>query len=195
MKLIRGISLFLAGIIIAALVAAAFMPETLKVERSIVINRPVDKVFNHVADLNNWLAWNPWSAMDPNASHKISTPSRGKGARWDWEGEEIGKGSLVQEEIEENKMVRFTLLFEEPMQSSGTDLWRFESPAENSTRVTWSDEMELEYPIGRLSSLFIRPTLEAQFDSGLTKLKQLAEEERGAQPAGPARDSTVVSGT
>ncbi len=203
MKLIRGISLFIAGLIIAALIAAAFMPETLMVKRSIVIERPVDKVFNHVADLNNWLAWNPWSAMDPEAAHTISTPSRGKGAQWSWEGEEIGKGNLVQEEIEENRMVRFTLAFEEPMQSTGTDLWQFESPDENSTKVTWSDEMQLDYPVGRLSALFIKPTLETQFESGLAKLKEVVEQGDRTQPAAPpvnaatppANTPTVVSGT
>lgn len=198
MKVIRGISLLLAGIIIVALVAAAFMPETLRVERSIVINKPVEEVFNHVADLRNWQAWNPWTEMDPEAAYEITTPSRGVGAQWSWDGEKIGKGRLVQKEIEENKMVQYSLVFEEPMQSTGTDLWQFESTEDNTTQVTWIDEMEMEYPVGRLSSIFIKPSLEEQFDKGLQNLKRLVEKDPEPLPVAPpvSRDTIApVSGT
>lgn len=199
MKLIRGIALFLAGLMILALIAAAFMPETLRIERSIVINKPVGEVFNQVADLNNWLAWNPWVEMDPEATNRVSTPSRGRGAQWDWEGEKIGKGRLVQKEIEENKMVRFTHALEEPIESTGTDLWEFESADENTTQVTWTDEMELDYPVGRLSAIFIQPLMEEQFDKGLQNLKRLVEKEPEERPALPppsvTNDSVTVRGT
>ncbi|WP_224999470.1 SRPBCC family protein [Cesiribacter sp. SM1] len=199
MKIIRGVALVLAGVMILALIAAAFMPETLRVERSIVINRPVDEVFDQVADLNNWLAWNPWSELDPEAVNEISTPSRGRGAQWTWEGDKIGKGHLVQEEIEEDKMVRFTLAFEEPMQSTGTDLWQFDSLDSRTTRVVWADEMALDYPVGRLSALFIGPAMEEQFDKGLMNLKRLLESQRRVEPApaapAPINDTAVIQGT
>lgn len=200
MKLIRGISLSLAGLIILALVAAAFMPDTLRVERSIVINKPVDKVFDQVVDLGNWQAWSPWMEMDPQAVTQISTPSRGVGAHWSWDGQKIGKGKLVQEEVEDNKMIRYSLSFEEPLQSTGTDLWMFDSAAVNATQVTWVDEMQMEYPVGRLSALFIKPSLEAQFDKGLLNLKRLVEKEPKPKPVPVApvvvSDSvTRISGT
>lgn len=198
MKIIRGVALVLAGVMILALIAAAFMPETLRVERSIVINRPVDEVFDQVADLSNWLAWNPWSELDPEAVNEISTPSRGRGAQWNWEGDKIGKGHLVQEEIEEDKMVRFTLAFEEPMQSTGTDLWQFDTLDSNTTRVTWVDEMALDYPVGRLSALFIGPAMEEQFDKGLMNLKRLLESQKSIEPAPaptPINDTAIIQGT
>ncbi|AHM61988.1 polyketide cyclase/dehydrase [Flammeovirgaceae bacterium 311] len=198
MQIIRGIALILAGVMILALIAAAFMPETLRVEKSIVINRPVDEVFDQVADLNNWLAWNPWSAQDPEAVNVISTPSRGKGAQWNWEGDKIGKGYLVQEEIEEDRMVRFTLAFEEPLQSVGVDLWQFDTLDSRTTQVTWIDEMELDYPVGRLSALFIGPVMEEQFDQGLQNLKRLLEREPEAEPRpapAPPNDTAIIRGT
>lgn len=198
MKLIKLIALILAGAIIVALIAAAFMPETMRVERSIVINRPVDEVFDQVADLNNWLAWSPWTELDPEAANQISTPSRGQGAQWNWEGEKIGKGYLLQEEIQEDKMVRFTLAFEEPMQAIGTDLWQFDTLSNNSTQVTWIDEVQLEYPVGRISSIFLKPVMEDRFDRALQKLKQqlehqAVEEEKPVEPM-PA-DTSIIRGT
>lgn len=194
MKVIRALALALAGILIVALAVAAFMPDTLRIESSVVINRPVEEVFNQVADLRNWQAWNPWSAMDPEAVHQVSTPSRGKGARWSWEGEALGKGYLEQQEIEENKMIRFSMVFEEPLESQGTDIWQFESQEDGATRVTWADEMELEYPIGRLSALFMKPTLEEQFQRGLQNLKTLIEHQRQEEiQAVPSETDTVRS--
>jgi uncharacterized protein YndB with AHSA1/START domain len=195
MKLIRAIALVFASLLIIMLAVAAFMPETMQVERSVVINKPVGEVFNHIADLRNWQAWNPWSEMDPEATHEISTPSRGKGAKWSWEGNTLGKGNLEQQEIEENKMVRFSMVFEKPMESSGIDIWHFESPDENSTLVTWMDEMAMEYPVGRLAALFLKPSLEKQLDQGLQNLKRLVEQEPEAepQPAAPVgSDSSAV---
>ncbi|EMR02338.1 SRPBCC family protein [Cesiribacter andamanensis] len=191
MKLIRAIALLLAGILIIALATAAFMPETMEVEGSIEINKPVEEVFNHVADLRNWHAWNPWSEMDPEATHEISTPSRGKGAKWSWTGEKLGKGSLQQQEIEENEMIRFSLVFEEPMESSGIDTWYFERTEDNTTLVTWKDEMAMEYPHGRLATLFVKPGLEEQLNRGLQKLKALIEKDAAPtpQPASPPADS------
>jgi hypothetical protein len=197
MQLVRGIALFFAGVIIVALIAAALMPETMRVERSIVINKPVGEVFSQVADLRNWSAWSPWQEMDPEAVHSISTPSRGKGAQWSWEGDKLGKGRLVQEEIEENKMIRNTMVFEEPTESTGTDLWEFEGADAQTTQVRWIDEMEMEYPVGRLSSFFLKPTLEEQMDRGLQNLKGLLEKEPEpkAQPAPVVPDSATVIGT
>lgn len=197
MQLVRGIALFFAGVIILALVVAAFLPETMRVERSIVINKPAGEVFSQVADLRNWSAWNPWHMMDPEAVHNISTPSRGKGAQWSWEGDELGKGRLVQEGIEENELLRFSVVREEPMESTGTTVWQFESMDENTTEVTWIDEMEMEYPLGRLSSFFIQPSLEEELDRGLDNLKALVEKEPepAPQPAPVIPDSATVSGT
>lgn len=194
MKLIRAIALLFAGLIILALATAAFMPDTMQVERTVVINKPVGEVFNHIADLRNWQAWNPWSEMDPDATHQISTPSRGKGAKWSWEGDKLGKGNLEQQEIEENKLLRFSMAFEEPMESTGTDTWTFESPDENTTQVTWTDEMAMEYPVGRLSALFIKPSLEEQLDRGLQNLKRLVEQEPevAPQPAPAIGDTAAV---
>lgn len=181
MKTIKTISLVIAGLIILGLIVAAIIPDTMVIERKITIDRPVTQVFTKVADLASWQKWNPWTKIDPEAELSFSTPSRGVGANWSWQGDKIGKGKLTTEEIDELRSIRFKLEFEEPISSQATDLWQFNGKDNGTTAVTWRNSTYLDYPLGRLSSLYLKPLLEEQFEQGLQDLKQLVELEAAQQ--------------
>lgn len=176
MKAIRITSLVLATLLILFMVGGAFLPKSLKIERSVQIDRPVAEVYPYVADFANWPSWNPWSEMEPGAVNTFSSPSSGKGASWSWEGTEIGKGSLTAEEVKENEYLHSKLSFLEPWESEAKDEWRFTALDENTTGLSWSNEMELSYPFERYYAFFLDIVLGKQMEKGLNKLKQVAEE-------------------
>lgn len=176
MKAIRITSLVLAALLILFMVGGAFLPESLKVERSVQIDRPVAEVYPYVADFANWPSWNPWSEMEPGAVNTFSSPSSGKGASWSWEGLEIGKGSLTAEDVKENEYLHSRLSFLEPWESEAKDQWQFTAIDENTTELSWSNEMELSYPLERYYAFFLDAVLGEQMEKGLNKLKQVAEQ-------------------
>lgn len=177
MKAIRIISLVLSSLLILFMAGAIFLPSTIKIERSIEIDRPVEEVYPYVADYANWPAWNPWSEREPGAINTFSEPSMGEGAHWEWEGEEIGKGSLTVLQMKENEFLQSKISFIEPWENEAKDSWKFTAIDEQQTKVSWTNEMELDNMLERYYVIFLDMILGEQMEKGLEKLKQVAEEE------------------
>jgi len=172
--MLKKVVVFLIALIGLFLVLAIFLPSSYNVERSATINAPAEKVFIQVADLNNYLKWNPWSQMDKEAKNTVSSNNQGVGASWSWDGQEVGKGSLSIEKVEENKSIETKILFTSPRQDEGKGFWTFEE-TNGTTKVTWAMEGELGYPIGRYMGLMMDGMLGSNFEKGLAKLKTIAE--------------------
>lgn len=159
------------GIIALVLLVAALIPATGVIRRSIVINRSPEEVFAYVADYQNYLSWNPWSKMDPQATNTISSPSTGVGASWAWDGKKVGQGKLTTEALEPGRAIRSRLEFFKPFKGLATDSWSFE-PNGTGTRVTWGYEGKQAWPVNRLFwVLMVKKMLTQQFDQGLTEIK------------------------
>jgi len=178
MKFVKILLIAVGALAALFLLVAAFLPSSYAVERSIEINKAPEIVFEHVADFNNYLKWNPWSKMDPTAKNTISGTQKTVGASWVWEGnEQLGKGSMTIEKIEPYKTIHSKLTFMEPYQSVARDSWTFEATA-NGTKATWHNTGELAYPVMRYFGLMLEGMLGPQFEQGLQSLRALCE----AQP-------------
>ena len=173
--MLKKILLFVAAILVLFLIIAALLPAEYRVERSITINAPTGKVFEQVVDLNNYTKWNPWSEADPEAKTSISEKNRGVGSVWTWEGEINGKGSLSIIKLEEGKSIETKAEFFEPMEDVAFGFWQFKN-IDNTTKVTWAFEGNLDYPVGRYMSFFMDDMLGADFEKGLANIKKRSEE-------------------
>jgi hypothetical protein len=162
------------GLVALFLVVALFLPGRYSVERSIEIARPPAVVFGQISDFHRWLEWNPFTETEPSANNTITGAQGAPGATWEWAGEEIGVGSMTVREIERDRSLRSTLLFKEPMEGEADDLWTLE-PTASGTRVTWSNQGDVPYPIGRYLRTSIESMLGELFDKGLANLKRVCE--------------------
>ncbi|RMD51070.1 MAG: hypothetical protein D6830_01255 [Ignavibacteria bacterium] len=174
MKALKTILYIIIGIVALFLIIALFLPSQVRVERSIVIEKPAAKVYNLVIDFNNYKKWNPWSQMDPKAKGTLEGQPATVGQKWSWDGELVGKGSMTLKEFIPNKMIKSELKFIEPFESKSWDLWTFE-PVDGGTKVVWANESEVDYPVGRYFGLFFEDMMGPDFDKGLKNLKKLAE--------------------
>jgi len=172
--MIKKILLFVAALLVLLLIIAVLLPADFRVERSTTINAPVEKVFEQVADLNNYKEWNPWSEQDPDANTTLSEQSRGKGSIWTWNGEIIGVGSLEIVKLEEGKSIETKVTFFEPMESTSFGFWQFEN-TDNGTSVSWAFEGSLSYPVERFMGFFMDDMLGKDFEKGLANLKKRCE--------------------
>ena len=71
-----------------------FISSDYEFERSIVIEAPIDTVYNQVADLHNWPNWAVWWKNDSTIVTEFNEIKLGKGASMKWKGEEVGVGGL-----------------------------------------------------------------------------------------------------
>ncbi|HVK48085.1 MAG TPA: SRPBCC family protein [Pseudobacter sp.] len=174
MVVVYTILLVLGLLIVAALLIAALLPASYNIEKNIIINRPLGAVMEKVADLNYYAQWNPWQKSEPDSNQEITGTPMTRGHRYAWKGKKIGEGSLTLRDIDA-RHIHFDLEFIKPFKSSANDNWQFEEWGNSETKITWQNNGDLPYPMGRLMGPILNKTLQKQFEQGLLNLKALCE--------------------
>lgn len=172
MKFLKGFVLSFFVLLALLLIIGLFLPAEFNVSRSITIDARPDSVYAKVADMQQWLKWNPWSALDPQAKSEISNPSTGPGAYWYWDGEKIGKGSMTLLAADSLKELELSLRFDEPKMDPSTILIQL-TAANGKTTVTMINRGPLNYPLGRYFGLGLDSMLGPDFEKGLQNLSNL----------------------
>ena len=104
MNILKKIVMVIVAIIVLVLIIALFLPSEVTVERTAVIEAPDSVVFAYITDFSVRADWDPWLEMEPTAKVIVSEVTKGVGAGYAWEGEEIGSGKMVIDEVVENKI-------------------------------------------------------------------------------------------
>jgi hypothetical protein len=174
--MIRKLLMVLVVISLPILIYGAFKPGAFRVERTITIHAPAEKIFPFVNDYHNWPAWSPYENLDPNMKRTFAGAPSGKGAVYEWEGNrDAGKGRMEITDSVPNSEVSIKLDFAAPME--GHDQVQFTlRPNGNATDVTWAMSGPLTYP-GRVMTIFVSmdKLIGKDFDAGLANLKKVAE--------------------
>ena len=84
--MIKTLALAVVALAAALLLYAATQPDTFRVERSVTIQAPPDKVFALINDFHQWERWSPWENIDPAIRRSYSGAASGKGAVYEWSG-------------------------------------------------------------------------------------------------------------
>lgn len=158
------------------LLYAATKPDTFRVQRSIGINAPPERIFQHVNDLTKWGAWSPWEKMDPAMKKTAGGAPQGKGALYEWDGNhQVGKGRMeILESIPPSKVL-IKLDFLKPFEAHNRAEFTL-AVQEGSTIVTWAMYGPQSYMAKVMGLLFnCEKMVGPQFETGLANLKMLAE--------------------
>lgn len=163
------------GLILLVLVVGLLLPSRVVVERSIVIDRPVEAVFPWAAELRLWPQWTVWNTTeDPTLVYTYPSATTGLAGSMAWTGEKMGNGSLIFSAFMPNTTLRYELR----MPSRNTIVHgsiEFESAGGGATRVTWLDEVEMgANPLRRLFGPLLRKFLGRAFARNLAGLKAAA---------------------
>lgn len=202
-----AIALLLVAVIFIAVVASR--PSHFHIERSARTTAPPDVVFGFINDFHRWSIWSPWEKLDPDLKREYSGAPHGKGAVYDWTGnDEVGTGSMRIIESEPPRTVAIALEFEKPFEASNAALFSV-NPDGAGSRVTWGMDGESNFMF-KAVGLFMNmdEMVGKDFEAGLENLARAAEAEAkqatGATPAGspaeaapaaPADNSAVPTGT
>jgi len=133
-KLLIALAVLVVGIFAAALLKS---PD-FRVERSLVIAAPAEKLFPYFDNHKKFNEWNPWAKMDPEAKNTYSGPESGVGAVASWDGKMVGKGSATITESKPNERIIERMDWLEPMQGVSTVEFTFKPESEGKTKVTWT---------------------------------------------------------
>ncbi len=173
LKIIAPIVIVLVA---ALLIFAATRPDTFRLQRSITINAPPEKIFPFINDFRHWPSWSPWEKMDLGMKKTHSGSSQGRGAVYEWDGnKDVGTGRMeVLDSIPASKIL-IKLDFFKPFEAHNTAEFTL-TPSAGSTQVTWAMYGPQPY-LMKVMGLFCSPErmIGPQFETGLANLKTISE--------------------
>ncbi len=173
MKIIKYVLLTLVGIVILALVVAAFLPKTFHAEGTTVINKPAQEVYDYVKYVKNQENYGVWFQMDKNMEKSFDGTDATVGFKYSWKSKEVGNGSQVISKLDNGKRVEFDLYFEDDPQPAKSFI-KTDSIAPNQTKVRWVIDGKIPYPFN-LMSLFY--DMNKDFEQGTLNLKNVLEKQ------------------
>lgn len=165
------------GIIAALLIAGLFIPKGMKATREIIINKPNAEVFNYIKQLKNQDNYSKWGSMDPNMKKEYRGTDATVGFVSAWEGnKKVGAGEQEITGIEEGRKLSTELRFIKPFKSVARSAMTTEALSDNSTKVSWGFEGQMNYPMN-IMKLFMNmeKSIGNDFSTGLSNLKSLLE--------------------
>src|SRR6476619_442894 len=135
---IIGIIAVLVVVVVAGLLAyAATKPDAFRVERSIAIKAPPEKILAQGGDLRGGAAWSPYERKDHAMKRTFSGAPAGKGAVYEWDGNKnVGQGRMEILDATASK-VTLKLDFLKPFEAHNTAEFTA-VPGDDTTTVTWA---------------------------------------------------------
>lgn len=165
------------GIIAALLLAGLVISKELKATKEIVINKPVNEVFNYIKYLKNQQNYSKWATLDPDMKNEFRGTDGQPGFVNHWAGnKKVGEGEQEIISVEEGRALNTELRFIKPFKSFAKSRMTTEAIDANSTKVTWGFESQMNYPMN-LMKLFMNmdKAIGDDFSVGLNNLKALME--------------------
>ena len=176
MKFLKWLGFSVLLLVALYLFIPLFLSNTFHVERSVVIEKNIDLVFQTACDMNIRSQWDPWLKMDPDAEIIMNIQPKIIGSGYNWKGNIIGEGKLTILEFEINKKIKSEIEFISPRNLKSDIIWTFkENKAKDKITITWTFKGNLSYPTERWYGLFMDKSLGEQFENGLNNFKKLVE--------------------
>ncbi len=170
-KIFIGLALLILGIVVTALLKS---PD-FRVERSLVIDAPAEKIFPYFNNHKKFNEWNPWAKMDPEAENTYTGPEFGVGAAASWDGKKVGKGTAKITESQPNERIVERMEWLEPMQGVSTVEFIFTPESDGKTKVTWAMYGKNESFMSKVMSLVMdcESMCGPEFEKGLADVAKL----------------------
>jgi hypothetical protein len=183
-KIVLGVSASLAAIVLVILILAATKPDTVHVERSLVMRGTPAQVFPYASDYRKYTTWIPWTELDPEQTMEFSEPTAGVGAWYTWAGnDEVGTGRMELLSAEPNEVVH-KLEFIEPFASVSESSVTMKALGPDQVEVTWSYEQDADFGTKLMTVFMDMDTmLGPDFERGLAQLQVLVEADYAAATA------------
>lgn len=170
MRTIRIITILIATLAVAAVIAALSMGGKWQVQASQQINAPAQEVFPYINTLKKWPEWTVWNKTNhPNLQMTYEGADAGRGAVQIWhEGDDKGRLEIINSEP--HQFIEYTLNMGLFLINGRISLT--ESP--QGTVVTWTQEGDNgSNLIARLMTLIFKPMMKKDLTEGLNNLQQL----------------------
>lgn len=174
--MIESVVIAVAVLVVALLIYAATRPDTFRVERSLSIKAPAEKIFPLINDFREWEPWSPWEKIDPALKRSYSGAASGEGAVYEWSGNKnIGQGRMEIVESSPPSKIKLRIDFIKPFEAHNTIEFTL-IPQGGSTLVTQAMYGPSPF-ISKVMGIFcsMDKMVGKKYEEGLANLKAISE--------------------
>lgn len=176
MTTITVIAISLALLIAGFLILASMRPNTFRVQRSIEISAPPEKIYPLISDYKHWASWSHYEKVDPAMKRSFSGAPSGKGAVYEWDGNKnIGRGRMEIIDATPSSKIDIKLDFFSPFEAHNVAEFTMQ-PKGDATNVTWAMHGPVPFMAKIMHMMFSMDRMVgSQFAEGLANMKTVAE--------------------
>lgn len=178
--MIETIVIVLVVAIAGGLAFVATRPNEFRIERSIVVNAPAEKICALIEDFGAWPNWSPYEKYDPAMRRTRSGPAIGVGSVYEWQGNnKVGQGRMEILDVARPSRVVIKLDFYKPFEAHNTAEFSTRpagGPEGGAVKLTWAMFGPSPF-MSKLMGVFMNfdRMVGKDFEQGLANLKTLAE--------------------
>ena len=176
LKLAAVVGVVILVIVVGILIHAATKPNDFRVQRSLAIKAPADRIHALIADFHAWASWSPYEKKDPDMKRSFSGAASGQGAVYAWDGNKnVGAGRMEVLEAPVPSTVKIKLDFLKPFE--GHNIAEFTMvPSGDTTNVTWAMYGPSPFMMKVMGTFMnMDRMIGDDFAAGLANLKAVAE--------------------
>jgi len=144
MKLGKYIVLIVLLLVVGTSIYVATLDNTYRVERSKIIEAPIEVVYNQIIDFKKWPSWSPWIEQEPQVDLTYGNQTAGVGANYSWNGEIIGAGNMITLAAHAPDSITQKINFTAPFESSADIYWKL-TKVPSGTEVSWAMQGEMDF--------------------------------------------------
>lgn len=206
MKILKRIGIAILAIFLLIVIIGLFLPSVSHIEETIVVNAPVETVFEQVNTMKNWEKWSPWFKADSTTKLTYNNVPSGNGASYSWVAEKMGEGTLTLSDVKPYEHITENMVFLKPNNDKGTATMDFTKEG-NGVKVVWKMDMDWGWNVfARWAGVvFVKNMMSEFFANGLKDIKDVAEHAPVVSESGatykvegnielPARIAIAISG-
>lgn len=181
--MLKTIAITLAVLLLLAAAAIVLLawrkPDAFRVERSIAIQAPPERIFPLISDLRRWSAWSPYEKKDPAMKRSFSGAASGQGAVYAWEGNaQVGQGRMEVTAAQPFSRVSIQLDFIKPFEAHNIAEFTLSPDGAGGTRVSWAMQGPASLVTKTMQVLLdFDQMIGGDFEDGLKALKAEAEKQ------------------
>ena len=174
--MLKKIAIGIVVLVLIVLGLAAMQPDSYRVQRTVAIKAPPEKILPLISDFHNWTAWSPWEKLDPAMKRSFSGAPRDLGAVYAWEGDsKVGAGRMEITSVTQPNNVGIKLDFLRPFESHCVTDFTLAGSGDMTT-VTWTMSGPSDF-MTKLMGLAVSmdKMIGKDFEAGLASMKAAAE--------------------
>lgn len=178
MSILFTILVVITGLIVLIFIVALFTRKSYSIQRSIIIQKPKQEVFQYIRHLKNQDNYSKWVMKDPAMKKNYRGTDGTVGFVYAWDGNpQAGKGEQEIKNIIDGERMDLEVRFERPFAGIASTPFTTEAVSPGQTRVSWGMTSAMRYPLNiMLLFINVEKLLGNDLEESLSNLKNQLEE-------------------